>query len=259
MNFIFPMGGLSSRFTNAGYTVPKFQLEVQGATVFEHAVVGFHQFFNDHNFVFAFRGGAEIASFINEKCRSMGIPASNIKLVALDKITSGQAETVRIAIEKSEIPLNDPIVIFNIDTFQSNYTLPKVFDLNKVDGYLEVFVAQGTHWSFVDPGADFSVRKVTEKIRISDYCSSGLYHFRRAIDFCKAYDRTRDLPVENLQGGERYVAPLYNDLIKAGADIRYDLVDIDQLAFCGIPEEYDAVRNRTDLPTSALLDKIRRG
>ena len=32
------MSGMSSRFTNAGYTVPKFMIEVDGKTVIQHIV-----------------------------------------------------------------------------------------------------------------------------------------------------------------------------------------------------------------------------
>jgi len=250
MNFIFPMGGLSSRFTKAGFSVPKFQLDVHGATVFEHSVIGFHRYFADHNFVFAYRGGNEIADFVTEKCLGMGIPAKNLKLVSLAKVTSGQAETVRIAIDVSAIPDADPIVIFNIDTFQSDYILPDFLADNSVDGYLEVFKASGDHWSFIEPQGADKVLRVTEKIRISEYCSSGLYHFKRAQDFNAAFDKTLQKSVADLQGGERYVAPLYNDLIAASADIRYQLVSLDALTFCGTPDEYALVINAAAPPTS---------
>lgn len=239
MNFIFPMGGLSSRFANAGYTLPKFQLDLYEKTVFEHAVIGFSRFFSDHTFVFAFRGGSEIAGFVTEKCLGLGIPEANLKLVCLNKVTSGQAETVRIAIDEAGIDEDAPITIFNIDTFQIDYVLPNIFNPDEIDGYLEVFIAEGEHWSFVEPGADNSVIRVTEKERISEYCSSGLYYFRKAKDFCKAFDKALSVSVEDLSGGERYVAPLYNDIIAAGGDIRYNLVGLDQLTFCGTPAEYE--------------------
>lgn len=241
MNFIFPMGGLSSRFTKAGYTVPKFLLDVHGSTVFERAIIGFDRFFADHNFIFAFRGGVEIRDFVKEKCLKMGIPPINLKLVELAQVTSGQAETVRIAIEQAGVANDETIVIFNIDTFQAKYNLPVDFNIDEVDGYLEVFIAEGDHWSFVAPGDGNKVLKVTEKVRISEYCSSGLYHFRRAGDFCRAFDNTLSTPSKDLQGGERYIAPLYNDLISAGADIRFQLVPFSNLTLCGTPAEYTAL------------------
>ncbi|EDP5982441.1 capsular biosynthesis protein, partial [Campylobacter jejuni] len=38
MIIIFPMAGLSSRFTKAGYDKPKYMLDLKGNSVFFHAV-----------------------------------------------------------------------------------------------------------------------------------------------------------------------------------------------------------------------------
>ena len=38
MKVVISMSGMSSRFTNAGYTVPKFMIEVDGKTVIQHIV-----------------------------------------------------------------------------------------------------------------------------------------------------------------------------------------------------------------------------
>ena len=38
MKVIISMSGMSSRFTNAGYNVPKFMIKVDGKTVIEHIV-----------------------------------------------------------------------------------------------------------------------------------------------------------------------------------------------------------------------------
>lgn len=252
MNFIFPMAGLSSRFTDAGYKVPKYELELHGATVFEYAVIGFNRYFADHNFIFAYRGGDEVAKFITEKCLAMSIPEANLKLVQFTEVTSGQAETVRLAIKNADIPENEAIVIFNIDTFQSDYVLPDFCSNEKIDGYLEVFIAEGEHWSFVGPGAGNSVLRVTEKDRISDYCSSGLYYFRRAADFCRIFNRTLTIDSSDLQGGERYVAPLYNELISEGANIKYQLVGAEELTFCGTPVEYEALLANTSFLPSKI-------
>ena len=253
MNFIFPMAGLSSRFSDAGYTVPKYQLELHGATVFEYAVVGFNRYFSDNNFIFAYRGGDEVAEFITGKCLAMGIPEANLKLVQLNEVTSGQAETVRLAIKGGEIPKNEAIVIFNIDTFQSDFVLPEFCNNEEILGYLEVFKAEGEHWSFVEPGENNKVLHVTEKERISEYCSSGLYYFRRSDDFCKAFDKTRGIRTEDLQGGERYVAPLYNALINKGLDVRFKLIPANNLTFCGTPSEFDKIVDSDAPPTNAFF------
>ena len=152
MNFIFPMGGLSKRFTDAGYKVPKFMLDLHGFSVFEHAVIGFKRYFQQHNFIFAFLNDPKIEAFVIQKCRKMGIPDKNIRIVKLDGPTSGQAETVWIANREAGLSPADAIVIFNIDSFQSDFVFPTDLDLEKTDGYLEVFIGEGNHWSLLSPG-----------------------------------------------------------------------------------------------------------
>lgn len=256
MNFIFPMGGLSKRFTDAGYTVPKFMLDLHGFTVFEHAVIGFQLYFQQHTFVFAFRKDPETEAFVKEKCMHMGIPEENIRIVNLHEPTSGQAETVWIAVREAALLPSEPIIIFNIDSFQSDFVLPTGFDLNSTDGYLEVFVGEGDHWSFVQPGADCIVIRVTEKERVSEFCSTGLYYFKRALDFNRAFENTLDVELSDLQGGERYVAPLYNELIAERKSVKYHLVSTSSVTFCGTPDEYSAILNSTSPPTTKALARL---
>ncbi len=256
MNFIFPMGGLSQRFTDAGYKVPKFMLDLHGFSMFEHAVIGFHRYFKAHQFVFAFRDDPETERFVVEKCQKMGIPRSNIRIVKLDGPTTGQAETVWIAAREANLAASNPIVIFNIDSFQSDFKLPESFDLKTTDGYLEVFISAGDHWSFVDPGLNQTALRVTEKERVSALCSTGLYYFRRAGDFNQAFEKTLNMDLSKLQGGERYVAPLYNALIASNMSVKYNLVDPEDVTFCGTPKEYDTLRFGAHPPTITLLNRL---
>jgi hypothetical protein len=41
-----------------------------------------------------------------------------------------------------------------------------------------------------------------------------------------------------MEKGEYYVAPLYNELIDKGMDVRYKLTDIEKMKFFGTPKEY---------------------
>ena len=107
---------------------------------------------------------------------------------------------------------------------------------------------------FVVPGPDHSAIRVTEKERVSDFCSTGLYFFRRALDFDQAFEQTLDMDLSKLQGGERYVAPLYNALIAKNMSVKYHLVVSEGVTFCGTPDEYDAIRYGTPPPTTKLFD-----
>ncbi|EAJ5692519.1 capsular biosynthesis protein, partial [Campylobacter lari] len=160
MTIVFPMAGLSSRFSNAGYKIPKYMLEIQNQTVFYNAVLSFKCYFEDCNFLFIYRDIYNTEKFIIEECKKLKI--KNKFLVKLDNETQGQAHTVMLGLEKSHIDDNENILIFNIDTFRYNYILPN-FNYEKLDGYLEVFQADGDQWSFVLPGENKKVLKTTEK------------------------------------------------------------------------------------------------
>lgn len=70
-------------------------------------------------------------------------------------------------------------MIFNIDTFRPNFSLPTTLDFCKIDGYLEVFEANGEQWSFVLADENDNVIKTAEKERILNLCSSGLYYLKK--------------------------------------------------------------------------------
>jgi hypothetical protein len=48
---------------------------------------------------------------------------------------------------------------------------------------------------------------------------------------------------------ETYIAPIYNQLIAAGGDVRYSLIASEDVRFCGVPAEYEEL-----LRDPALLD-----
>ena len=171
---LITMAGLSSRFYNSGYTIPKYALELNGRSVFEWAVRSFENYFGSEKFLFVVR---------------------------------------------------------------PDYRKPDF--LPHCDGYLEVFHGEGTHWSFVEPGENASVIRTTEKERISDLCSDGLYYFKSQKQFCGIFEEA--VAADEQAKGEFYIAPLYNRLIDMGGVVKYDVIGPAQIDFCGTPDEYEAL------------------
>lgn len=242
---VLPMAGLSSRFFKAGYEVPKYMLDLHGRTVFAHALCSFQGFFGREEIVIVARADYGTPDFVAAECDRAGLRPEARRIVVLDAETAGQAETVALGLERAGAPGGAPLTIFNIDTFRPGFRHPGAFDAGNVDGYVEVFRGQGNHWSFVRPaeGAGQRAAEVAEKVRISDLCSTGLYHFRNVGMFRDLYAPIAAKDPASLQGGERYIAPLYNDAIRAGRDIRYALIGRDEVLFCGTPDEYEALRD----------------
>ena len=240
MTIIFPMAGLSSRFAKAGYKVPKYMLDINGNSVFYYAVNSFKTYFNNCKFLFIYRDILNTKSFIKNECNNMGLKSYD--MIELEFETQGQAHTVELGLEKSNLNLNDSILIFNIDTFRPDFALPNSFDISKIDGYLEVFEGEGDNWSFVMPKGIDDVAKTTEKDRISSLCSSGLYYFNHASDFMNIFKKS--FRTNKRDKGEFYIAPLYNELISQGKIIKYFKIKIDEIIFCGTPQEYEKLIKR---------------
>jgi hypothetical protein len=235
---VIPMAGLSRRFSDAGYTVPKFMLKLDGRSVFVHAVASFKSYFLTVPFLFVARGGAATEAFIHEECASLGV--ADVTVALLDAPTAGQAETVELGLAETATPDSFPLTIFNIDTFRPDFAMPDLSQWGDSDGYLEVFRGSGSNWSYVGPadGEEPLAVATTEKVPISDLCCTGLYHFARAGDFRESLAAERAAPSTS----ELYVAPLYNHLIRRGRRIHYTVVPRSAVIFCGVPAEYEALR-----------------
>lgn len=229
---IIPMAGKSSRFYKAGFDVPKFMLNVyKNSDVFTEAVLSFKKFFTTDFFVFIHRSDDNSEVFINKKCLELKI--SKFKLFKINKDTRGQADTIAIFLKTlSKIKLEECIYIFNIDSFRLNFIKPNKQFLNTISGYLELFEGKGNHWSFAKIRGDLVVR-TAEKIRISNYCSNGLYYFSSGCIFLKTFEK-----MEKKSNKELFVAPMYNYLILDGYKVKYKIIDKQQTVFCGTPDEY---------------------
>jgi hypothetical protein len=237
---IIPMAGNSRRFFEAGFTRPKYELPVFGESLFALTARSFEKYFATERFVFVCRSDLGGEPFVRAECEMLGI--KNFDIVVLSTVTRGQAETVLLGMENAGFHESESLLIFNIDTIRLGWVFPQEHDL--ADGYLEVFHGDGDNWSFVKPAAPFSSRVAftTEKERISDLCSSGLYYFSRAGDFAKVCrEALANIESFKARWRELYVAPLYNELITAGKTITYHVVPAEDIGFSGTPAEYQAL------------------
>lgn len=236
---VIPMAGQSSRFFRAGYEKPKYMLVAHGKTLFEHSVESFKQYFKTIPFLFVIRDEYGTEEFVINQAVKLGIV--NFKVVVLTELTKGQAETVYQGLKNTN--WNGAVTIFNIDTFRRDFQYPDF--INNSDGYLEVFEGEGDNWSFArlaDSGKN-EVLETSEKRPISRLCSTGLYYFASVEDYYNAYEHYNGLPSDSWEAGELYIAPLYNFLIEKGERIKVDIIEEDQVVFCGTPDEYSMFLN----------------
>lgn len=231
---IIPMVGKSSRFFNAGYTVPKYKLPLAGVTVFDWVLKSFQDYMATEQFIFIVRADFEQDDFVRDRVESSGIV--DFDIVKLEGDTEGQAHTVQLGIDRANLQhMDEPLAIFNADSFLTDFVFPSKEELGS--GMIEVFVGEGEHWSFVEPRNDSQVSRTTEKDRISDLCSNGLYFFDSPKTFELGFSSMKSS--ERSVKGEYYVAPLYNELIDRDLDIRYRVQPATNCVFCGTPSEYE--------------------
>lgn len=210
-------------------------LQAHGKSLFDFAVLSFARYFDNEKFVFIVRPDYETPEFVTRSCKNLGI--ANYEVVILNHETRGQAETVFLGLQNMQ--QSSPITVFNIDTFRFGFAQPDW--LSQCDGYLEVFKGDGDNWSYAKPKSVDSnqVVETAEKNPISDLCSTGLYYFAKLQQFNEAFAIEADKCTSQWQKGELYIAPMYNTLIQQGLDIRYNLIERDDVFFCGVPQEYD--------------------
>ena len=231
MNIIITMGGRGSRFKKAGYNVEKYMIEAKGHTLFYWSMISLEDFFYD-NFIFIVKKEDNASEFIKKSCKELNI--QNYKIVEIDHITDGQATTVLAA--KPYCKESDPIIIYNIDTYVEKSGFKKS-DF-KGDGFIPCFYGKGDHWSFVKIDEEGKAVEVREKNRISPNCTLGLYYFKTMKLYEELYKECY-IQDNNLEAGERYIAPMYNYLIKRGGHVYISIVEQSIIHVLGTPEELE--------------------
>lgn len=227
---VITMAGLGSRFRNAGYAMPKYQIPVHRRTLFAWSIGSLTNFIEaGWPFVFVVLKGDNATPFIADECRALGI--KDFDVVELDALTDGQATSATCAM--SAIPDHTvPIGIYNIDTFvEPEYLQPA--DMRGA-GWIPCFPGQGDKWSFVRAKPDGLALEVREKIRISNHATVGFYAFDSAARYLECYRSARQL-----EAGERYVAPLYNHLIANGEQVYISQIPASAVHPLGVPEDVE--------------------
>lgn len=236
------MAGKSSRFFEEGYKLPKYMLPLGlNSCVFNEAIKSFKKYFETDFFLFITRSDYDVRDFVEGKCKVLGIV--NFEVVSLKQDTRGQADTVKIGLERANYKINEELYIFNIDSIRINFSKPSSSFLKNTDGYLEVFEDEGVHWSFIDPLPNNYVKRTTEKIKISNLCSNGLYYFSSAKLF---HDVFHDFEKIN-DYKELFIAPMYNLLIKKNLQVKYILLEQYQTLFSGTPNEYEDLKKNQNI------------
>lgn len=232
---VITMAGLGSRFRAAGYTVPKYEIEARDRTLFAWSMESLRAFVNaGAPFVFVARAEDRAAPFLARQTEELGI--AEHRLVELAELTDGQATSALMALDGDVAP-QQPLIVYNIDTYVDPTALPTAG--LRDDGWIPCFPGVGDAWSFVRADDEGRVLEVREKRRISPHATLGLYGFGSVALYRQAYEDYYADPA-NLESGERYIAPLYNHLVRQGCTLWMSSVDPASVHPLGTPAEVDA-------------------
>lgn len=228
ITFIVCAAGEGQRVKAISENIPKPLLVLNNKTLLDWSLDSLDLGVNDQ-LIIVHRFDFEVDQILHEL--NAKYPFVEIYFLKIDKLTSGQAETAFLA--KNTI-LHRSIAIFNADTFFKSNSLRSIISEDIYDGIIPCFKTGGNSWSFCKTDEINSVHVVTqvaEKVRISDWCSVGYYYFKDKEDFFESY--TQGLKTSS--STERYIAPLYNQLISKGKNIRN--VPCDIFKPMGTPEQ----------------------
>jgi len=245
INVVITMAGRGSRFYDAGYKVPKYEIVAHERSLFEWSMASLKNFLTqDSRVIFVCLEENQSSGFVLEKCGVLGL--KDVHIVELDEVTDGQATSAYLSREKWN--LEWPLLVYNIDTYVKPHALQPEGIQKDSDGWVPCFQVPGDHWSFVKLGEDGWAIDLAEKQRISDYASIGLYWFRSADRYLALYEEFFSDP-SNLVRGEKYIAPLYRQLIREGGKVSLSDIDTSDVHVLGTPLELNRF---LELPSGTL-------
>jgi len=236
LNIVITMAGAGNRFKEAGYVMPKYEIIAHGKTLFEwsfSSLIGFLEY--TEQIIFIVLKENDSSSFIESTLKKHKIKYPHYEVVAIDEITDGQATTAYLA--RNMWKKNNSLLIYNIDT----YVEPGIMTFQQIqgDGFIPCFNGVGNHWSFVKLDDTGKALEVKEKERISNNSTIGAYYFKS----CALYEQlyldyyNNNAHITNLK--EKYVAPLYNQLIEQGGEVYISTLPANVVHVLGTPEELD--------------------
>lgn len=234
-NIVITMAGRGSRFYDAGYTVPKYEIHAHGRSLFDWSMLSLRNFLvRDSRLVFVCLAENRSVDYVRGRCEMLGL--DDVHFVELEQLTDGQATSAYVSREVWRP--EEPLLIYNIDTYVNPRALNPADIRVGSDGWVPCVQVPGDHWSFVKLGEDGWATDLAEKKRISDYASIGLYWFVQAGRYVQAYERFF-ADQSNLVRGERYIAPLYRQILVEGGKISIADLALEDVHVLGTPRELE--------------------
>ncbi len=232
LTIVIPMAGNGVRFRDAGYSVPKPLIDVQGRPMIAHVIDNVRI---DHcNLILiSRRHDVEAYPEMFSKLQSH----YGCQFILLDNPTEGAACTVLHALDliNNDISLllanSDQVVDYSVKHFiEDAWT-------RGLDGSILAFHEAQRHpkWSYAMVGGNGLVTETREKVAISTHATVGIYWFAKGKYFVDAANAM--IAQNDRCNNEYYVCPTYNYLIRQGMKIGIYEIAKEQMHGLGTPED----------------------
>lgn len=240
INIIIPMAGAGSRFQVAGYDKPKPFIPFNGKMMIEHVLDSFSDI--DANIYLVIQ-----EKFLYDQNKELNSIKSkyNLNFVVVPKLTMGAACTCMAA---HKFINNDTRVLFaDSDTIFDNGIIKKFLQdasNRDLDASLLTFKSSNPCFSYAKLSTNGYLIKTREKEPISDNAISGVYYYKKGVDFLSA---AMDLVVaQDTQKGEFYMSNTYNYFVKYSYKIGIYTISQDDFYCVGTPEQLNDFINKSN-------------
>lgn len=191
---VIPMAGLGSRFSEAGYLLPKALVPVSGKPMIVRVIEALPE--SDKSIFIVRQEHIElygIDALIKQHC-------PNAIVVAVDKTTEGQASTCMLAMPYLDdnddlfVAACDNSFLYNKEKYQELVQDPSIDSIIWTFTKEKLLVQKPTAWGWVkleDDGLtiqDMSVKVPVSENPFNDHAVVATFYFKRAGDFKAAYE-----------------------------------------------------------------------
>lgn len=246
-NILIPMAGAGSRFSAAGYELPKPLIDVDGAPMIKRVVenIGIQ--------------GQYIFVVQKDHCEKYGVVeklqeiSPGCKTVIIDGLTEGAACTTLLA--KEYIDEETPLLIANSDQWVDWSPEHFVQYVEKIDadGAMLTFSANSDKHSYVKVDRDGYVTEVAEKKVISNHATVGIYYWKSGSEYVSCAEEMISRQIR--YNGEFYVCPVYEILLeRKGEAIIYP---VPRMLGMGTPGELENYLDKTRKETGVKIFRRR--
>lgn len=228
LNIVIPMAGRGSRFSQAGYQMPKPLIDIHGYPMIEYVTKNICPQ-QPHRFIYICQE-EHLEKY--DLAKELERIAPGCVIIAIDHITEGAACTVLLA--EQYIDNDDEMMIANSDQYVDTNINEYLSVINNYDGLIMTMPANDPKWSYIRYNEQGFVTLVREKEVISNQATVGIYNYKHGSDFVKYAHQMieKNIRINN----EFYVAPVYNEMIEAGKKlVFYDVGN--KMYGLGIPED----------------------